>query len=103
MARLPRLKVENEIGWYHLCARVAGWLNWFPFEDGIARQKLLETIRKYLAVYCCDAAAFCLMGNHYHLVVRFLPFRILPPGENASSRSFWAERRRFWRPYSMSN
>jgi REP element-mobilizing transposase RayT len=81
MARLPRLKVENEIGWYHLCARVAGWLNWFPFEDRIARQKLLETIRKYLAVYCCDAAAFCLMGNHYHLVVRFLPFRILPPEE----------------------
>ena len=77
MARLPRLKVENEVGWYHLCARVSGWLNWFPFEDRVARQKLLQTIRKYLAVYCCDAAAFCLMGNHYHLIVRFLPFRIL--------------------------
>jgi len=77
MARLPRLKVENEVGWYHLCARVAGWLNWFPFEDRVARQKLLQTIRKYLAVYSCDAAAFCLMGNHYHLIVRFLPFCIL--------------------------
>ena len=77
MARLPRLKVEDEVGWYHLCARVAGWLNWFPFEDPVARRKLLETIRKYLAVYCCDAAAYCLMGNHYHLVARFLPFRIL--------------------------
>ena len=77
MARLPRLKVENEVGWYHLCSRVAGWLNWFPFEDRIARGKLLQTIRKYLAVYCCEAAAFCLMGNHYHLVVRFLPFTIL--------------------------
>jgi REP element-mobilizing transposase RayT len=77
MARLPRLKVENEVGWYHLCARVAGWLDWFPFEDRIARQKLLETIRKYLAVYGCDAAGFCLMGNHYHLVARFRPFCIL--------------------------
>jgi REP element-mobilizing transposase RayT len=77
MARLPRLKVENEVGWYHLCSRVAGWLNWFPFEDRIARRKLLETIRKYLAVYSCEAAAFCLMGNHYHLLVRFLPFAIL--------------------------
>lgn len=81
MARLPRLKVENGIGWYHLCARVAGHLNWFPFEDRLAREKLLETIRKYLAAYCCDLAAYCLMGNHYHLILRFQPYRILSQEE----------------------
>jgi REP element-mobilizing transposase RayT len=77
MARLPRLKVEDNIGWYHLCARVAGWLDWFPFEDPLARQQLLRIIRKYLSVYFCQAAGFCLMGNHYHLVVRFAEFRHL--------------------------
>ena len=77
MARLPRLKVEDEIGWYHICARVAGRMNWFPFEDPVARRKLLDTLRQYLSVYFCETAGFCLMGNHYHLVVRFLPFRRL--------------------------
>jgi len=78
MARLPRLKIENDTGWYHLCARVAGWLDWLPFdEDPMAREQLLRTLRKYLQVYFCQAAGFSLMGNHYHLVVRFSKFRPL--------------------------
>lgn len=81
MARLPRLKVEGEIGWYHLCSRVAGWIDWLPFEDPLARQQLLRTFKKYLSVYFCQAAGFCLMGNHYHLIVRFLPFRHLSQEE----------------------
>ena len=81
MARLPRLKVENDVGWYHLCARVAGWLDWLPLEDPLARQQLLRTLRKYLSVYFCQAAAFCLMGNHYHLIVRFSEFRHLTQEE----------------------
>lgn len=81
MARLPRLKVENQIGWYHLCSRVAGWIDWLPFEDPLACQQLLRTFRKYLSVYFCEAAGFCLMGNHYHLIVRFSPFRHLTQDE----------------------
>jgi len=82
MARLPRLKVENDVGWYHLCARVAGWLDWLPFqEDPLAREQLLRTLRRYLSVYFCQAAGFSLMGNHYHLIVRFLPFRCLSQEE----------------------
>lgn len=79
MARLPRLKVENDVGCYHLCARVAGWLDWFPFEDPLARQQLLRTLRKYLSAYFCDCAGFSLMGNHYHLILRFEAFRPLSP------------------------
>ena len=76
MARLPRLKVEDGVGWYHLWSRVAGWLDWFPFEeDPMAREKLLQMIRTYVSAYFCEAAGFCLMGNHYHLVVRFEEYR----------------------------
>ena len=76
MARLPRLKVQEAVGWYHLWSRVAGWLDWLPFEeDPIVREKLLQTIRSYVSAYFCEAAGFCLMGNHYHLVVRFEEFR----------------------------
>jgi len=78
MARLPRLKVQGDVGWYHLCSRVAGWVDWLPFEDDpLARQQLLRILRKYLSVYFCQAAGFALMGNHYHLVVRFEAFREL--------------------------
>jgi REP element-mobilizing transposase RayT len=78
MARLPRLKVQEGVGWYHLYSRVAGWLDWFPFDDDpLARQQLLRILRRYLSVYCCRAAGYSLMGNHYHLIVRFAPFRHL--------------------------
>ena len=82
MARLPRLKVQEGVGWYHLCSRVAGWLDWYPFEeDPLARQQLLRILRKYLSLYCCQAAGYCLMGNHYHLIVRFAAYRHLSPSE----------------------
>lgn len=74
---MPRIKNVDEDGWYHLCARVAGAPGWFPFDDPMARKKLLELIKKYLEVFFCDAAGYCLMGNHYHLVSRFKAFRIL--------------------------
>ncbi len=77
MARMPRIKRIDEDGWYHLCARVAGRSGWFPFEDPLARKKLLMLIKKYLGVFFCEAAGFCLMGNHYHLVSKFEAFRTL--------------------------
>ena len=78
MARLPRLKVQDDVGWYHLCARVAGWVDWFPFqEDPLAGEQLLRILRKYLGIYFCQAAGYCLMGNHYHLIVRFCEYRHL--------------------------
>lgn len=77
MARLSRIKVTREEAWYHVCARVAGWMDWYPLEDPVAREKLQALIKKYLEVFCCEAAAFCLMGNHYHLVLMFQPFKTL--------------------------
>ena len=77
MARMPRIKIDDEDGWYHLCARVAGSPGWYPFHDPLARRKLLDLIKKYMEVFFCDTAGYCLMGNHYHLVSRFEAFRIL--------------------------
>ena len=77
LARLSRIKILDETAWYHVCARVAGWLDWYPLDDPAAREELQKLIKKYLEVFCCEAAAFCLMGNHYHLVLCFQPFKIL--------------------------
>lgn len=81
MARHPRIKVDSGEGWYHLCSRVAGSVDWFPFDDPAARCKLLEILKFYLNVYFCDTAGFALLSNHYHLLVRFLPFRKLSDQE----------------------
>ena len=81
MARLPRLKVRNETAWYHLYARVAGSLNLFPLDHPSAHFKLLEIIQFYTRGYSCEPAAFSIMGNHYHLVLRMEQFRRLSPDE----------------------
>ena len=81
MARLPRIKVEKTSAWYHLYSRVAGPIGSFPFDHPSAHYKLLEIIRFYTLGYFCQVAAFCVMGNHYHLVVRLEPFRGLSDKE----------------------
>jgi REP element-mobilizing transposase RayT len=46
-----------------------------------AHRKLLEIIRYYILGYSCEAAGFSIMGNHYHLMVRFEAFRQLSQEE----------------------
>ena len=42
---------------------------------------MIDLLKAYGAVYRCDIAAFSVMGNHYHLVVRFQDFRELSQDE----------------------
>jgi REP element-mobilizing transposase RayT len=71
MARMMRLKNTSVATWYHLHARIAGRKGEYPLADPLAQRKLIETIRRYAAVYFCEVAAFAVMGNHYHLVLQF--------------------------------
>jgi REP element-mobilizing transposase RayT len=69
MARLARVKAENSGAFYHLCGRVAGVNGEYPLNDKHVRRKLVDYIRIFSSVYCCQVLGFCIMGNHYHLVV----------------------------------
>lgn len=40
-------------------------------------RKLIETIRHFCGVYFCSPTGFSVMGNHYHLVVRFEEPRVV--------------------------
>lgn len=71
------MKVDNSTAWYHLYARVAGRVKAFPLDHPAAHRKLLQIIRFYIGGYGCQLAGFCVMGNHYHLVVRMERFRSL--------------------------
>jgi REP element-mobilizing transposase RayT len=70
MARLARVKAENSGAYYHLCGRVAGVIGDYPLNDKRCRRKIVDFIRLFAKVYCCQVLGFCIMGNHYHLVVQ---------------------------------
>lgn len=71
MPRIGRLKFPQKDAWYHLYSRVAAYKGDYPLLDAVPMRRLIETIRHYSAIYFCEVAAFCVMGNHYHLVVKF--------------------------------
>ena len=69
MGRLARVKAENSGAFYHLCGKVAGVIGEYPLDDKRCRRKIVDFIRLFSKVYCCRVLGFCIMGNHYHLVV----------------------------------
>jgi putative transposase len=73
MARLARIKAESGGAYYHLCGRVAGMRGEYPFDDKRCRRKIIGFIRFFAKVYCIDVLGFCIMGNHYHMVVYIKP------------------------------
>jgi putative transposase len=70
MPRFARVKKRNGGGYYHVCSRISGDKNSYPLQDLGCRRQLIELIEKFSRVYCCQVVAFCIMGNHYHLLVK---------------------------------
>ena len=110
MARRPRLKFTNCDTWYHLYSRVAGHRGEYPLLEGMARRHLIETIKHFSSIYFCQVAGFSIMGNHYHLVLKFeaerevghdelqARARIMYPGRTAEERmNGWSEEE--WQHY----
>jgi len=71
MARLARFKAADAAAWYHVHGRVAGCRGEFPLSEPLAQRRLMELLQRYCTAYFCQAAAFSVMGTHYHLVVHF--------------------------------
>ena len=70
MARIPRLTMTGEPAVYHVISRTA--LDGFVLGD-VEKEYLLTLIQQLSAVYFTEVLGFCLMGNHFHLLVRMLP------------------------------
>ncbi len=71
MTRIGRIKFTETDAWYHLYSRVAAHKGVYPLLHAVPMRRLIKTIEHFSAIYFCDPAAFCVMGNHYHLVVKF--------------------------------
>ncbi len=70
MPRTPRLIIDDETAVYHVMSRTA--LDGFPLGD-IEKQFMLDLIKRYSALYLVEILGFCLMGNHFHILVRMFP------------------------------
>ena len=66
MARPPRIEIAGAV--YHVVAR--GNERRPVFADDIDRSRFLEVLRGAAERYRWKTLAYCLMGNHYHLLVR---------------------------------
>ena len=70
MPRIPRMVIDDETAVYHVMSRTA--LDGFPLGE-IEKDFMLELIKRYSALYFVEILGFCLMGNHFHLLVKVLP------------------------------
>ncbi len=70
MPRTQRLIINDETAVYHVMSRTA--LNGFPLDD-VEKDFMLDLIRRYSALYLTEILGFCLMGNHFHILVKMVP------------------------------
>ena len=70
MPRTQRLKISDETAVYHVMSRTA--LDGFPLGDS-EKDFMLDLIRRYTTLYFVEILGFCLMGNHFHLLVKMFP------------------------------
>lgn len=61
------LRIEYPGAWYHVMNRGAGSRCIFPNED--ARRTFLQLLSDVYDRFTLHCHAYCLMGNHYHLLV----------------------------------
>ena len=70
MPRIQRLIINDETAVYHVMSRTA--LDGSPLGD-VEKDFMLDLIRRYSSLYLVEILGFCLMGNHFHLLVKVFP------------------------------
>jgi len=71
VARLARFKIHDDEAWYHVHSKVSGVKGEYLLEKPLCQRTLIDLFNHFSQAYLCDVASFCVMGNHYHLVLRF--------------------------------
>ena len=55
---------------YHIMSRTA--LDGFPFGD-VEKDELVKIIKKFSKLFFVEVFGFCIMGNHFHLLIQTFP------------------------------
>ena len=70
MPRTQRMIIDDQSTVYHVMSRTA--LDGFPLGD-VEKDFMLDLIQRYAALYLVEILGFCLMGNHFHILVKVIP------------------------------
>ena len=70
MPRYARMIVSNEKAVYHIMSRTC--LAGFPFGD-VEKDEFVKIIKNFSGLYFVEVMGFCIMGNHFHLLIKMLP------------------------------
>ena len=70
MPRTSRLIIPDEKAVYHVMSRSA--LDGFPLQD-FEKDFMLDLTKRLSALYFAEILGFCIMGNHFHLLVKMIP------------------------------
>jgi putative transposase len=70
MPRTSRLLIPDQPTVYHVMSRTA--LEGYPFQD-IDKDRMVGIIRRLAGLYFTEILGFCIMGNHFHILVRMIP------------------------------
>ncbi len=78
MPRIPRMIIKGEPAVYHIVSRTV--LDGFVIGDE-EKDYLLNVIKRLSQVYFAEVLGFCLMGDHFHLLIRMHPDDNCPNAE----------------------
>jgi len=70
MPRTSRMIISDQRTVYHVMSRTA--LDGFPFQE-IEKDQMVDIIRRFSLLYFTEILGFCIMGNHFHILVRMIP------------------------------
>ena len=81
MSRIARIKVDGEAACYHVYGRIASFKGDYALAKPLCRKTLIDTLKHYASGYCCEVAAFNIVGSHYHAILKFEAYRKLTQEE----------------------
>ena len=70
MPRIPRMKIEDQPTVYHIISRTA--LPGLPIGD-VEKDFLVDQIKNFSEISFVEIMGYCIMGNHFHLLVKMNP------------------------------
>jgi len=70
MPRTQRMIIDDQSTVYHVMSRTA--LDGFPLGD-VEKDFMLDLVRRYAGLYLVEILGFCVMGNHFHVLVKVIP------------------------------
>jgi len=78
MPRIARMIIKDEPGVYHVMSRTA--LDGFVLGD-IEKEYMLKLIKRLSGIYFSEVLGFCIIDNHFHLLVRMHPGKVYDDDE----------------------